>query len=143
MKNKIFKAIDDNRQSIIDCGEYILNNFQDKDMSVTTVAEKANITRGHLYKIFKEKLNLSPAQFITKCRIEESILLLYLLRSAIATAFLAPSCPIIYLSNSTTICLGVKFIISPYKTSKVMWSLVNTQISLAIKSAFLAISSAE
>lgn len=26
MKNKIFKAIDDNRQAIIECGEYILNN---------------------------------------------------------------------------------------------------------------------
>ena len=26
MKNKIFKAIDDNREAIIECGEYILNN---------------------------------------------------------------------------------------------------------------------
>lgn len=56
--------------------EYTLNNFQDKDISVSVIAEKANITRGHLYKIFKEKLNLSPVQFITKCRIEESLLLL-------------------------------------------------------------------
>lgn len=56
--------------------EYILNNFQDKELSVSTVAEKSDITRGHLYKIFKEKLNLSPIQFITRCRIEESLLLL-------------------------------------------------------------------
>ncbi len=56
--------------------EYILLNFQDKDLSVSSISEAVNITRGHLYKIFKEKLNLSPIQFITKCRIEESLQLL-------------------------------------------------------------------
>lgn len=56
--------------------EYILSNFNDKDISVTQIAEEVNITRGHLYKIFKENLNLSPVEFITKCRIEESLLLL-------------------------------------------------------------------
>ena len=56
--------------------EYILNNLDNKDISVNLIAEKTNITRGHLYKIFKEKLNMSPVQFITKCRIEESLILL-------------------------------------------------------------------
>lgn len=52
--------------------EFIRNNYYNSDMSVEGIADSFSVNRISLYRAFKKKLNISPAQFIIKLRIERA-----------------------------------------------------------------------
>ena len=57
---------------VINAIKYIEKNYDDKNISVTEIAEKLGITPQHLSKIFKEVQGSGPLQYINACRIEEA-----------------------------------------------------------------------
>jgi AraC-like DNA-binding protein len=64
---------DKSRSSIVsEAKKYIENNYTDKNISVTEIAEKLGITSQHLSKIFKEINGTGVLQYINNCRIEEA-----------------------------------------------------------------------
>lgn len=50
---------------------YIRNNYS-KGITVADMSRDLNISRGHLYTIFKETINISPKEFLTKFRISRA-----------------------------------------------------------------------
>lgn len=54
---------------------YIEENI-DSDISVTTVAKQFYLSETHVIRIFKEKYGITPKQYILKCKIDASKLLL-------------------------------------------------------------------
>ena len=64
---------DKSRSSIVsEAKKYIENNFTDKNLSVTDIADVLGITPQHLSKIFKEINGTGVLQFINSCRINEA-----------------------------------------------------------------------
>ncbi|MDW4040938.1 AraC family transcriptional regulator [Staphylococcus saprophyticus] len=47
--------------------EYINSNYQ-KDITIVDVAKSVNISRSHLFKLFKRNLNCSPKEYLTYIR---------------------------------------------------------------------------
>ena len=72
--NKLSKLNPDkSRSSIVsEAKKYIENNFTDKNLSVTDIADVLGITPQHLSKIFKEINGTGVLQFINSCRINEA-----------------------------------------------------------------------
>ena len=54
---------------------YIESNI-DSDISVTTIAKQFYLSETHVIRIFKEKYGITPKQYILKCKIDASKLLL-------------------------------------------------------------------
>lgn len=54
---------------------YIESNI-DSDISVTTIAKQFYLSETHVIRIFKEKYGVTPKQYILKCKIDASKLLL-------------------------------------------------------------------
>lgn len=52
--------------------ELIRNNCYNPELSVESIADALSVNRISLYRAFKKKLNISPAQFIIKVRIERA-----------------------------------------------------------------------
>ena len=56
--------------------EYIGNYFWRSDLTVPEIAAQLHIDRTYLYRLFKEKIGLSPSQYIENLRIERACVLL-------------------------------------------------------------------
>ena len=51
---------------------YIYANYNSPDLSVNHIANKNNITRSHLYRIFKNDMGISPSEHLIHLRIEKA-----------------------------------------------------------------------
>ena len=56
---------------LLDALEYIENNFSHQ-ISVQEIADHCFVNRSHLYKIFKNKLDLSPQEYITHSKLTKA-----------------------------------------------------------------------
>ncbi len=52
------------------CIEYINNNFTNQDLTISAVAENANISEGYIRRIFQKKLGIGPQKYLTNKRIQ-------------------------------------------------------------------------
>lgn len=67
--NKSYTAIEGNRMR--DVFEYTMNNF-DKDISLTSISEVANMTKNAFCKYFKKRTNKTYITFLNELRIEHA-----------------------------------------------------------------------
>lgn len=59
------------RHSFDNVVTYIHKNF-DKDLSIAVLAKVANLSCYHFLRLFKEAMNISPHQYVIKCRIDKA-----------------------------------------------------------------------
>lgn len=55
---------------------YVKENYQQKSMTIDSIASALNVHRCHLYRIFKAVLNTTPQQYIVNYRIDKACSLL-------------------------------------------------------------------
>ena len=62
---------------IVSAKEYIDANFADITLSITTLAEQAEISEAYFRKLFKKTYHMSPSQYIRIARIKAAKKLLH------------------------------------------------------------------
>ena len=55
---------------IKDIQQFIRDHYSDTDLSVVYIADKFHITPAYLYRIFKKEINIGPAEYLQRVRIE-------------------------------------------------------------------------
>ena len=63
---------DRNADLIQNVSTYILNNYHDMNLNVSTVAEHFDLSASYLNKIFKDQTGVVLSNYITRVRLEES-----------------------------------------------------------------------
>jgi AraC-like DNA-binding protein len=58
------------------CVQYMQENFSSSELNIETVCEKLFVSRSTLQRIFCSRLGMSPHQYLTKLRVERSLILL-------------------------------------------------------------------
>jgi len=66
----------DKSKYVMEAAEYIAKHYNDRDMSVDTIAESLGISAGHLSRIFKKETDYTIMSFITQYRIHMAMNLL-------------------------------------------------------------------
>ena len=62
-----------NKDLILEQALRFIENHYSHDISIAEIAAHAGVSRSYLFMIFKEKLNLSPQQYLTKIRIQHAV----------------------------------------------------------------------
>lgn len=70
-KNTPYIALDF-KQKMQDIASYILRNFQNRDLRVSTLAEQAGMSEVYFRKLFGSVLGCSPAKYITLVRLKNA-----------------------------------------------------------------------
>ena len=66
----------DKSKYVMEAAEYIAKHYNERDMSVDTIAESLGISAGHLSRIFKKETDYTIMSFITQYRIHMAMNLL-------------------------------------------------------------------
>lgn len=69
-EDKVFKQVTE--EKIIKAKEYIDTNYFKDTLSISFLADDAEISEVYFRKLFKEKYHISPAQYITSTRIKKA-----------------------------------------------------------------------
>lgn len=67
------KPSTDTRDTYINKAKAFIKSHYPYNISISDVADAAGIERSYLYRIFKEKLGISPQEWLTTCRLENAI----------------------------------------------------------------------
>jgi len=60
------------RHQIADAHKYITANYKDDTLSVTLLAERANMSEVYFRRLFKDQYDISPSRFITDVRLKKA-----------------------------------------------------------------------
>lgn len=64
---------------------YLESHSQDKTLTIDSVSKFVGLNRSYLYKLFKEKMGMSPQEYLTHYRINKACVLLLLPQATIVT----------------------------------------------------------
>jgi len=67
-----FKIYTKSNQKTADAIKYILEGYTDPDLSVSEISNAVGISQTHLRRLVKNKVNMSPIQYVTALRIEKA-----------------------------------------------------------------------
>lgn len=60
-------------ERIKEAAEYIIKNYTDPEISITSAAEKSNVSEVYFRKIFKKEFGISPKKYIINARIKHAV----------------------------------------------------------------------
>jgi AraC-like DNA-binding protein len=67
-----YKSYSKSSKKTTDAIRYILENYTEPSLSVSSISNYVGISETHLRRLVKSKLNMSPIQYITSLRIEKA-----------------------------------------------------------------------
>ena len=67
-----YKSYSQSSKKTTDAIKYILENYTEPSLSVSSISKHVGISETHLRRLVKSKLNMSPVQYITSLRIEKA-----------------------------------------------------------------------